>query len=97
MRAGMELALAGTEVAQRPLRTQLRQAIFKNIFVANEEVVGDDINSPLAELLAAHHDFRARSAGLSQGDALEQAIADPVDTLHQRQEPPRRVALVRQS
>ena len=57
-------------------RRKLNQAIFKHIFVANEEVVGDEINSPLAELLAAQHGFRARAAGLNKGDSLDQALAE---------------------
>ncbi len=62
--------------ASDEIRRKLNQAIFKHIFVANEEVVGDDINSPLAELLAAQYGYRAREAGLNKDDALEQALAE---------------------
>ena len=62
--------------ASDEIRRKLNQAIFKHIFVVNEEVVGDEINSPLAELLAAQHGFRAREAGLSKQDSVDQAIAD---------------------
>jgi site-specific DNA recombinase len=64
--------------ASDEIRRKLNQAIFKHIFVANEEVVGDEVNSPLAELLAAQHGFRARSTGLNEDDSLEQAIAELV-------------------
>ena len=62
--------------ASDEIRRKLNQSIFKHIFVANEEVVGDEINSPLAELLAAQHGFRAQAAGLNEGDALDQAFAE---------------------
>lgn len=62
--------------ASDEIRRKLNQAIFKHIFIANEEVVGDEINSPLAELLAAQHGFRAREASLNKDDALNQALAE---------------------
>ena len=62
--------------ASDEIRRKLNQAIFKHIFVVNEEVVGDEINSPLAELLAAQHGFRAREAGLTKQDSVDQALAD---------------------
>ena len=62
--------------ASDEIRRKLNQAIFKHLFVVNEEVVGDEINSPLAELLAAQHGFRAREAGLTKQDSVDQAIAD---------------------
>ena len=62
--------------ASDEIRRKLNQAIFKHIFVANEEVVGDEINSPLAELLAVQHGFRAQEAGLNKNDSLDQAIAE---------------------
>ena len=62
--------------ASDEIRRKLNQAIFKHIFVANEEVVGDEINSPLAELLAAQHGFRAREAGLNKDDVLQQALVE---------------------
>lgn len=62
--------------ASDEFRRKLNQAIFKHTFVANEEVVGDEINSPLAELLAVQHGFRAQEAGLNRNDSLDQAIAE---------------------
>ncbi len=62
--------------ASDEIRRKLNQAIFKHIFVANEEVVGDEINSPLAELLAAQHGFRAQEAGLNKNDSFDQATAE---------------------
>jgi hypothetical protein len=81
--------------ASDEIRRKLNQAIFKHIFVANEEVVGDEINSPLAELLAVQHRFRAQEAGLKGTTLLIRRLPNYCCTPHQRQEPPRRVALVR--
>lgn len=44
-------------------RRKLNQAIFAHVYIANDEVTGDDINTPLRELLAAERGWSARTAG----------------------------------
>ena len=86
MRGGLESALSNTEAAQRLLRKQLEDQLInletkeENLLDlaadANEEVVGDEINSPLAEILAVQHGFRAQEARLNKVDSIDQAIAE---------------------
>lgn len=61
--------------ASDEIRRKLNQDILKHTFVANEEVVGDEINSPFAELLATQHGFPEQEAGLNKNDLLDQALA----------------------
>ncbi len=48
-------------------RRMLNQAIFKHIYVVNEEVVGDELSSPLCELLASQRGWEAFQ---TTGDAV---------------------------
>ena len=50
-----ELYLHASEATRR----KLNQAIFAHVYVAHDEVVGDDIRSPLRELLAAERGWEA--------------------------------------
>jgi hypothetical protein len=43
-------------------RRELNQAIFRRIYVVNDEVVGDELSSPLAERLAAERGWTALEA-----------------------------------
>ncbi|MFT4050739.1 MAG: zinc ribbon domain-containing protein [Microbacterium sp.] len=43
-------------------RRMLNQAIFKHIYVVNEEVVGDELNTPMRELLASQRGWTAFEA-----------------------------------
>ena len=54
-----ELYLKATDEVRR----KLNQAIFKRIYVVNDEVVADELTTPLAALLAAQHGVRALQAG----------------------------------
>ncbi len=54
-----ELYLHASEVTRR----KLNQAIFAHVYVAHDEVIGDDIRSPLRELLAAERGWEALTAG----------------------------------
>ncbi|WP_237203720.1 hypothetical protein [Rothia endophytica] len=49
--------------ASEATRRKLNQAIFAHVYVAHEEVIGDDIRSPLRELLAAARGWEALTAG----------------------------------
>jgi len=62
--------------ASHEIRRKLDQALFKHIFVTNEKVVRDEINSPLAEPLAAQHGFHAQEVGLNTGKSPDQALAE---------------------
>ncbi|GAB3612131.1 hypothetical protein GCM10027415_04710 [Humibacter ginsengisoli] len=59
-------------------RRLLNQAIFKHIYVVNEEVVGDEINTPLRELLAAQRGWsvyeEVSDLALAQEAALTEAL-----------------------
>jgi len=57
-------------------RRQLNQAIFAHIYVVHDEVVGDELNSPLAELLAAERGWSAFQADLDDEAALEAAQSE---------------------
>ena len=61
---------AATEVNLKATRRKLNQAIFAHVHVAHEEVVGDDIRSPLRELLAAQSGWEALSAGATPGQVV---------------------------
>ena len=61
--------------ASNETRRKLNQAIFKRIFVMNDEVVGHEMVAPLGELLAAQTGFEATQAGLDQEAVLRQAHA----------------------
>ena len=54
-----ELYLHASEATRR----KLNQAIFAHVYIAHDEVVGDDIRSPLRELLAAERGWEALTAG----------------------------------
>lgn len=45
------------------MRRELNQAIFNNIYVANDEVIGDDMKQPLREALAAQRGWYTYTAG----------------------------------
>ncbi|GAA3830504.1 recombinase family protein [Brevibacterium ammoniilyticum] len=49
--------------ASEATRRKLNQAIFAHVYVAHDEVVGDDIRSPLRELLAAERGWEALTSG----------------------------------
>lgn len=56
-------------------RRRLNQAIFTHLFVYNEQVTAESVNSPLAELLAADAGFKALQADLSLEEAQQRAEA----------------------
>ncbi len=62
--------------ASDEVRRKLNQAIFTAIYVVNDEVIGDEIQSPLAELLAAQRGHQAFQSGLDPRGALTQAQAE---------------------
>jgi site-specific DNA recombinase len=51
-------------------RRELNQAIFERVYVLNEEIVGDSINTPLRELLAAERGWLAMDTGASRDLAI---------------------------
>lgn len=57
-------------------RRQLNQALFNRIYVVNDEVVGDELTSPLVELLAAERGWTALEAGQSLESATNTAEAE---------------------
>ena len=60
-----ELYLHASEATRR----KLNQAIFAHVYVAHDEVLGDDIRSPLRELLAAERGWEALTAGATPEEA----------------------------
>lgn len=54
-------------------RRQLNQAFFQRVYVVNDEVIGDELSSPLVELLAAERGWSALRAGQSLDTVLERA------------------------
>jgi len=66
-----ELYLHASEATRR----KLNQAIFAHVYVAHDEVVGDDIRSPLRELLAAERGWEALTAGATPEVARSTAQA----------------------
>ena len=56
-------------------RQKLNQAIFVRIYVVNDEVVGDELTSPLSELLAAERGWSLLEAGQNLAAATEAAEA----------------------
>lgn len=57
-------------------RQKLNQALFARVYVVNDEVVGDELTSPLSELLAAERGWSALEAGLPLETAVEAAEAE---------------------
>lgn len=57
-------------------RRQLNQAFFQRIYVVNDEVIGDELTSPLIELLAAERGWTALQAGQSLEMAMDAAKAE---------------------
>ena len=66
-----ELYLHASEATRR----KLNQAIFAHVYIAHDEVVGDDIRSPLRELLAAERGWEALTAGTTPEVARSTAQA----------------------
>ncbi len=66
-------------------RQKLNQALFARIYVVNDEVIGDELTSPLSELLAAERGWSTLEAGQS----LEAAI-DAAEAEHARRSPDKR-------
>lgn len=56
-------------------RRRLNQAIFKHLFVYSERVTGHDMNTPLAELLAADAGWRAKQSTGDRATAKSAATA----------------------
>ena len=54
-------------------RRLLNQAIFKHIYVVNDEVIGDELNSPMRELLAAERGWASHLESADLSAALEVA------------------------
>ncbi len=59
--------------ASNETRRALNQAIFERIYVAKDEVVGDEIKTPLRELLAVQRGWLDSEAGSSPSDSRERA------------------------
>lgn len=59
-------------------RRLLNQAIFTRIYVVNDEVVGDDLNSPMRELLAAERGWSSHLEGADLPAATEIAHSEAV-------------------
>lgn len=57
-------------------RRQLNQAIFTRIYVVNDEVVGDELNSPMRELLAAERGWASHLEGADLAAAIQIAHAE---------------------
>lgn len=84
-----ELYLHASEATRR----RLNQAIFAHVYVAHDEVVGDDIRSPLRQLLAAERGWEALTAGATPEAA--RAATQAATARHSGPEtpkPPRRAA-----
>lgn len=58
------------------VRRALNQAIFNNLYIANDDVIGDDIKQPLRELLAAQRGWMAFTAGMGRSEANTSAQAE---------------------
>ena len=57
-------------------RRELNQAIFTNIYVVNDEVIGDELQSSLAELLSAERGWSAFQTDFDAEAAREIALAE---------------------
>ncbi len=57
-------------------RRMLNQAIFKHVYVLNEEVTGDELNTPMRELLATQRGWVALEETGDAGLARELAVAE---------------------
>lgn len=57
-------------------RRQLNQAVFAHIYIAHDDVVGDEINPTLRELLAAERGWSARVGGANSETARTTAQAE---------------------
>lgn len=57
-------------------RRLLNQAIFNNLYVAHDDIIGDDVKQPLRELLAAQRGWRTLSDGLPRVAAEHAAQAE---------------------
>lgn len=79
--------------ANEATRRRLNQAIFAHVYVAHDKVVGDDIRSPLRELLAAERGWRAPTTGATREAARAGTQAATARHSGQkRQKPHRRAA-----
>lgn len=56
-------------------RRQLNQVIFKRIYVVNEEVTGDELNTPMREVLAAGRGWASFSVGADLDAETSVAVA----------------------
>lgn len=65
--------------ASEATRRKLNQAIFAHVYVAHDEVIGDDIRSQLRELLAAERHWDALTEGATPEVAAQY---DPSRTVH---------------
>nr|WP_307333938.1 recombinase family protein [Microbacterium sp. SORGH_AS_1204] len=77
--AHLELLADPQELYRRAsdeMRRQLNQAFFGRIYVVNDEVIGDELTSPLVELLAAERGWTALQAGQSLETAMVGAKAE---------------------
>lgn len=57
-------------------RRLLNQAIFTRIYVVNDEVVGDELNSPMRELLATERGWASRLEGADFATAIQIAHSE---------------------
>lgn len=85
-----ELYLHASEATRR----KLNQAIFAHVYVAHEEVVGDDIRSPLRELLTAERGWETLTAGATPEvtRVVQPRPRQRATAAQKRQKPPRRAA-----
>ncbi|GGF31448.1 hypothetical protein GCM10010922_03120 [Microbacterium sorbitolivorans] len=58
------------------IRRELNQAIFNNVYVIADDIIGDDIKTPLRDLLAAQRGVAAHNDGLPLEEAVEAAQAE---------------------
>ncbi|NEM90915.1 recombinase family protein [Galbitalea soli] len=59
--------------ASDEVRRELNQAIFEHIYVINDEVIGDELKSPLRELLAVERGWIAQSTESSDPSSVARA------------------------
>ncbi|UVY83221.1 hypothetical protein NLU66_13510 [Brachybacterium sp. NBEC-018] len=62
--------------ARNPFRRKLNQTFFAHLYIAFDEVTGDDIRMPIREMLAAEQGWQARRAGRTEAEARQAALAE---------------------
>lgn len=58
------------------IRRELKQAVFNNLYIAHDQVIGDDVKEPLDEILAAHRGWTSLTASTGRDRSRQRETAE---------------------